>query len=314
DFQHPSPSVLSAYSICREAERIVSAQGPFNNTTFKVKLINIRILGHLLSQFHFLCDTAISTVTKAISSCLKSVVVGTDEDHTEELNKLGEYCKNDLLRPFRKFKGRTPSGGTPPSRPSFEITKEQINEMLAEAPRNYSTLRKLVMKREDYRCIVTRIADLDFIQEFESSTGQLYEGTVESLECCHIFAESTPILKRPRLRTICSIRLRCGFESAETTSTPDLLGSSTTAWASWGQAMVTFRSADPDLPLLNPEYLRILMRRAAEWCTFPGHLISSMTWRGIWSPSPTPRWKRRNSSERCMPIWRTLLLPKLAPT
>ncbi|TBU63474.1 hypothetical protein BD310DRAFT_581863 [Dichomitus squalens] len=147
-------------------------------------------LGHLLSQSHYLSDTAISTVTKAIFSCLKSVV-GTDEDDIEELNKLGEYHKNCLLRPFRKFTTRTSSGWSPPSRPLFELTKEQINEMLAESPRNFSTSRKLVMKREDYRCIVTRIADFDFIQELEYSTGQPCEGTVESLVCCHIFAEST---------------------------------------------------------------------------------------------------------------------------
>ena len=47
------------------------------------------------------------------------------------------------------------------------------------------------MKREDFRCIVTRIPDSGLAREFRSSTGRVFEEYSEPLECCHIFAEST---------------------------------------------------------------------------------------------------------------------------
>ena len=103
DFDHPSPTVVGAYSICRKAEHDINLSQthlPRDNPTVRVKLINIRILGHLLSQSRFLSDMAISTVARAIVSCRRSAAE-TDEDDVEELNKLGEFYKNYFLRPCK---------------------------------------------------------------------------------------------------------------------------------------------------------------------------------------------------------------------
>ncbi len=47
------------------------------------------------------------------------------------------------------------------------------------------------MKREDYRCIVTRILDYAYALRIRTPDGGMYEGDVEALHFCHIFSKST---------------------------------------------------------------------------------------------------------------------------
>ncbi|KAI1786072.1 hypothetical protein LXA43DRAFT_1185413, partial [Ganoderma leucocontextum] len=204
NFTHPSPCVVSAYSICYLAERVVDpiqdCLSP-RDESVKTKLINIRILGYLLSQSRFLSDRAISEVARGIISCRKDPV-GTDETDVEELNKLGEFYKNHLLWPFRKFRGQTPISSPSSdvssslSECSFQLTEDEVDQMLAETPKSCTTSRKLAMQREDHRCIATRILDLPFAEDLHDLTGEVYKGIVASLEVCHIFTESNNIKGR----------------------------------------------------------------------------------------------------------------------
>ena len=103
DFTHPSPHVVSAYKICYLAEGVVNPiENPLSyfaqDEAMKLKLINIRILGHLLSQSGFLSDRAISEIARSIISC-RGDPAGTDETDAEALNMLGEFYMNNLLRP-----------------------------------------------------------------------------------------------------------------------------------------------------------------------------------------------------------------------
>nr|VWO94591.1 N/A [Ganoderma boninense] len=186
DFTHPNPTIVSAYSICRTAEHVVDQ--PLDDPTKKanLKLINIRILGHLLSQSCLLQDEAISTVAISIVSC-RTGAAGPDERDVEALNELGKYYSNYLIRPFRKFKGLTPDVSSPPSRPSSKLTKEKVDQILADTSKSYSKWKDLAMQREDFRCIVTRVLDMTYAEknQFPRDT------KVETLEFCHIFAEPT---------------------------------------------------------------------------------------------------------------------------
>ncbi|KAI1786074.1 hypothetical protein LXA43DRAFT_1035354 [Ganoderma leucocontextum] len=208
DFTHPSPYVASAYRICYLAEHAIN---PTQNRwptprdeTVKTKLINIRILGHLLSQSGFLSDTAISEVARSIMSCQKDPA-GTDETDAEALDKLGEFYRDFLLRPF-KHNSRTPDISSPSSSESspssstesfpeglvsFDLTKEEVDKMLAEQPKSYFTSRKLADHREDHRCVATRILDVSFAAGLRNLTGEVYEDDVVSLAFCHILPELT---------------------------------------------------------------------------------------------------------------------------
>ncbi|RPD53929.1 hypothetical protein L226DRAFT_574687 [Lentinus tigrinus ALCF2SS1-7] len=185
DFTHPSPNVVSAYSICSDAEHVIDPiqdHWPPEDETVKNKLIHIRILGHLLSQRPLLSDTAISKVANDIVSCRR----GSGEADLERLNKLGKFYRDHLLRPFRRLKGRTPNVSSHPSPPPFELTKEDVHQIITETPRTYSHSRRLAMHRENFRCIVTRILDLDY-----AKTSGTYDAAVSTLEFCHIFPELT---------------------------------------------------------------------------------------------------------------------------
>ena len=64
--------------------------------TVKLKLIHVRVLGHLLSQSGLLSDTAVFAVTRDI---LRWRGGGEDGVDVEKLNDLGEFYKDCLIRP-----------------------------------------------------------------------------------------------------------------------------------------------------------------------------------------------------------------------
>ena len=105
DFTHPNPTVISAYNLCREAENVVDPvqdHWPPDDPTVKAKVINIRILGHLLCQRHLLSDTAIARVAIGIVSCRRVTTgMASEQADIEGLNELGEFYRNYLLRPCK---------------------------------------------------------------------------------------------------------------------------------------------------------------------------------------------------------------------
>ncbi|PIL26733.1 hypothetical protein GSI_11147 [Ganoderma sinense ZZ0214-1] len=183
DFAHPASDVVSAYTTCRLAERLVDpmhAPWPPKDETARLKLVNIRILGHLLCQFQFLSERAVSEVARAILAC-RNGSTGAGEVNVEELSKL-----------VRKFAPRFPEReehddhSSSPSPTSFRLTEDEVNEMLLETPMSDRTLRKLAMRREDYRCIATRILDYTCALRVRTPNGGMYDGDAECLDICRI--------------------------------------------------------------------------------------------------------------------------------
>ncbi|KAI0760767.1 hypothetical protein C8Q74DRAFT_1372570 [Fomes fomentarius] len=193
-FEHLSPGVCSAYNICCRAEQYVIHDPACipDSKKREATLVYIRLLGYMLTPWFTNDDMVVATVVTAITSSQRSDPA--DEVHVEgnsiditALSELGQFYVNFLIRPFRKFKGRTPVTSTHPSRPSFELSQEQVRAMLAEAPTNYSSARTLAMRREGYRCILSRFIDLGYYVDHGVDT----TNTAVKLEFCHIFSEST---------------------------------------------------------------------------------------------------------------------------
>ena len=105
DFTHHSPDVVKAYNICYLADRSLDLkQGWLRiHDTVGMKLVNIRILGYLLSRSLFLSDAAIAEVARGIITACRKEPEGTNEleAYVEELDKLGEFYKDNLLRPCK---------------------------------------------------------------------------------------------------------------------------------------------------------------------------------------------------------------------
>ena len=108
DFTHSIPDFVEAYKICYLADRSLDLkQGWLRiHDTVGMKLVNIRTLGYLLSQSEFLSDTAIGEVARGIITACRKDPEGTNELETyvEELDKLGEFYKDNLLSPC-KYQG-----------------------------------------------------------------------------------------------------------------------------------------------------------------------------------------------------------------
>ncbi|KAM5545298.1 hypothetical protein V8D89_001409 [Ganoderma adspersum] len=185
NFAHSNSNVVSTYTNCRLAERLVEDDRPLCNESEGAKLVNIRILGHLLCQSYFLSEHAISEVASAVLSCRNSLR-GVEDADVEELNKL-----------VRKFKQQSSQGegdgdndnSSSLSPSSFRLTEVEVDQMLAENPVSHYTLRKLAMHREDYRCIATRILDYACALRLRTPNDGMYDGDVDSLDICRILPD-----------------------------------------------------------------------------------------------------------------------------
>ncbi|KZV68374.1 hypothetical protein PENSPDRAFT_540997, partial [Peniophora sp. CONT] len=153
-------------------------------------LINVRILGHLLSYGP--SDVAIAEVARTIVSA-----ENRDAHDGGGLAELGGYYNKFLLRIFRRFKGQTPQGSDDHSRPSKCATQEEVRAILEASPQNHTEAKTAALARDGYRCIVTGKLDQPHY-EATAVTGlgvdqQLPIGGAPGIcytECAHIFPES----------------------------------------------------------------------------------------------------------------------------
>ncbi|KAI0744180.1 hypothetical protein C8Q80DRAFT_1272752 [Daedaleopsis nitida] len=143
------------------------------------QLVYIRLLGYMLIH-------EISGLDNIALAHLARNILSTSD--IEALSDLGEFYKDHLIRPFRKFKGSAPTESCHSSRPSSELSQEEVREMLAAAPADYSASRKLAMQREGYRCIVAGIVDNEHYIKHRASYST--STPMGKLELSHIFSQS----------------------------------------------------------------------------------------------------------------------------
>ena len=185
DFAHPSPGVVNAYKMCYLTQDAIDPQATQDRSPFRaqdesvrMKLIHIRILGHLPFQSQFLSDTVIFEIARGIISCQKDKMRGTDGTKVEALDKLGQMYRDFFLRPcgfqasraqvdssdaavvtqvhrhkdespdiFDDIDGASSPSSTesyPPDWASFPLAEEEVDKLLAETPKSYPVARKLV--------------------------------------------------------------------------------------------------------------------------------------------------------------------------
>ncbi|KAI9436374.1 hypothetical protein F5148DRAFT_1380312 [Russula earlei] len=163
------PNYLSAYNVCLDHEEKLAA--------YENKLRYVRILGFLLLY------APNRAVRHEVVKCIHS------RRNESDLTDVGQFFECYLIMPFKKYKGRTPKPSEHPSRPSFEGVKNQIKVDISVAPKNHHDAKRKALIRDNWRCIVTGLIDLDApednIAPFEQSSPGIYT------ECAHIIPEAT---------------------------------------------------------------------------------------------------------------------------
>ncbi|KAK7037503.1 hypothetical protein VNI00_010995 [Paramarasmius palmivorus] len=163
-------NVLSAYNVCLELEEIAE------DKTEKER-IQARVLGYLIIH----APNAVSELLRVIHSC---------NNEPDKLFKLGECFINYFIRPFKKFKGRTPASSSRPSRPSFDkSTKKNLLDKITEAPKDHKEAKRQALIRDGFRCVATGMYDSKALQVPELAEER--KANLINTECAHIVPQST---------------------------------------------------------------------------------------------------------------------------
>ncbi|KAF8546694.1 hypothetical protein OG21DRAFT_1055035 [Imleria badia] len=78
---------------------------------------------------------------------------------------------------------------THPSRPSFEVVKDQVKVDITQAPKNHKDAKDHALVRDNWRCVITGILDCrapdSIIAQLDPTTVRVYT------QCAHIIPEAT---------------------------------------------------------------------------------------------------------------------------
>ncbi|KAA1472197.1 hypothetical protein DENSPDRAFT_778029 [Dentipellis sp. KUC8613] len=171
---------------CRAEKRLCALGAESSNYCFHRRLIHVRILGHLL--VYGPSSASVAHVASSIVSLREP-----EDRESQKLVVLGEFYDNHFLRAFRQFtcKCRTPAHSEHLSRPSFNMTKKEIEECLIETPSNHEAAKRLTLARDGCRCMLTgkmHSAHRETVYSVQHP-GEFVPHTIT--ECAHIFSVST---------------------------------------------------------------------------------------------------------------------------
>ncbi|KAF8873766.1 hypothetical protein BD779DRAFT_1476854 [Infundibulicybe gibba] len=157
---HPNRTVVSAYALCRRAERdiLMDLESPFHTDITRApldtRLVCVRLLGHLMDKGPG--DTATSHIAK-------SVVSAADN---EELFQVGKLYLEHFVCAFRRANGPTPESSrekSPINSPLSFDTTMQHNTQLTSYPINRHEAEQSALARDNFRCVVSGALHLDTV-------------------------------------------------------------------------------------------------------------------------------------------------------
>ncbi|KAF8121344.1 hypothetical protein EV363DRAFT_1302273 [Boletus edulis] len=150
----------NAYEIILQAEEYAIGQES------KGDVISARVVGYLLLEFHRRshiigdqpCVSLVRSVTVPIHGESRHDVVF----HVGNLY----FCK--LIHLFRPLNVEYPPPSPQPSSPSFDGLEDLMEDSVEAAGEDYGTLRKKVLARDGYQCMVTGLFDANSLRSMLS--------------------------------------------------------------------------------------------------------------------------------------------------
>ncbi|KAG8925239.1 hypothetical protein FRC00_004177 [Tulasnella sp. 408] len=164
-----------AYERCLELER------PAENDSglkFSPQMCG-RILGYMMLEAP--TSEGRDNVRREIETC----------DTDKELRDVAGLYATYFLRLFKMAKGPIPVGSSHPSRPSFDDTRDSSMYLMEQAQKSNSAVKKLALKRDNYRCLVTGAYDgATYQKQLEADDTFIPPSTPRFTQAAHIFPYS----------------------------------------------------------------------------------------------------------------------------
>ncbi|EKM48509.1 uncharacterized protein PHACADRAFT_33849, partial [Phanerochaete carnosa HHB-10118-sp] len=197
--QQPLPSILTnqpseiveAMRRCRKVEAAITrdlekATARREVATLKQNLVDVRILGHLLSVGP--SEVAKLHVAQTITSC--------EDDGL--LIKQGCFYNQHFVRTLNKSSVLKAKGPTPePSRhlsiSIFNETQALVVQDLKPSPRDHRHAKSSDLRRDNQRCVISGHVETKYLerQVAQGFTLNINWKHVAQTECSHVFSEST---------------------------------------------------------------------------------------------------------------------------
>ncbi|KAH9829044.1 uncharacterized protein C8Q71DRAFT_718745 [Rhodofomes roseus] len=173
-------------------------------------IVYARVVGYLF--LYPPNSTARATLKLEVAFCN---TVSDDNDRFKAVYDLGMGYVRNLIRIFRKSRGKTPVPSSHLSRPSFDKLKQDI---LKSSPRNHSDAKDAALVRDDHRCVLTRMVDRHSLRE-GLAVQRWPEEPVVDTRCSHIFPDSLGSIEagesgneEHQVGTVWTILQRFGYE------------------------------------------------------------------------------------------------------
>ncbi|KAJ4466779.1 hypothetical protein C8R41DRAFT_856243 [Lentinula lateritia] len=171
----------------------------------EASVIRARLLGFLL----------ILTTNDTVRAEVVSTVVSCSNDSA--LYDLGELYMDFFICPFMKYKGpRTPTFQSHPNRP-FDLREQEIESMIHQAPGNHEKAKDLALYRDGYRCVATKIFEVDHAVNGGPETyADIQQFGATATNCAHIIPASTYIklsneTKKDYAASVLAVLARFGY-------------------------------------------------------------------------------------------------------
>jgi len=164
------PNYLSAYNICLLHEEELAANAN--------KLRCIRILGYLL----------LNAPNRAVRSEINRCIHSRQDD--SELVDFGALFERHVILPLMKCKGRTPTPSHYTPGMYFRTARDQMKVDALEPPKNHNDAKDHALIRDNWRCVVTGVFDLNVPDDIMTQLDPTKESG-QFTECAHIIPDST---------------------------------------------------------------------------------------------------------------------------
>ncbi|GBE87626.1 hypothetical protein SCP_1103030 [Sparassis crispa] len=177
----------AAYNTCRYLESLLDWSEVVADqvrTSKRTPQLCGRLLGYMMLEAP--TPQGRLNVAREIQTCVSA-------SNTQDLlAALAQFYEDHFIRVFKSAKGPTPTVSMHPSRPSFDLTAEEKNLLLKEAPQDHRAAKLLCLIRDNYRCVVTGKYDASTYKSMRLKDKTFISpAPVGYTELAHIIAEST---------------------------------------------------------------------------------------------------------------------------